>query len=90
MSTTKPNTPNPALLKAEQTASQVFDDVDHLAFLGDLLTGEQTYQIVRASRKDVVTVTVSPDLATATLQWTRGKSKHGAGYRTFRIQGLPV
>ena len=84
------NGSNPARLKAEQTASQVFDDVDHLAFLGDLPTGEQTYQIVRASRKNVVTVTVSPDLATATLQWTHGKSKHGAGYRTFRIQGLPI
>ena len=36
------------------------------------------------------TVTLSPDLATATVEWTRGKSKYGTGYRTFKIQGLVI
>ena len=105
MSASKLNTLDPALLAARQAASQVVDDVDHLVFIDELPTGERTYQVFRTGLKTVTrvtdprvtdprvtdpTVTLSPDLATATVEWTRGKSKYGTGYRTFKIQGLVI
>ena len=80
---------------ARQAASQIVDDVDHLTLLGELPTGERTYQVFRtglrnAARIPNLTVTTTPDLATATVEWSRGKSKHETGYRIFRIQGLVI
>ena len=95
MSDSKLNTSHSSLQMARQAASQIVDDVDHLTFLGELPTGELAYRIFRTNLKNVTrvpdpTVTINPNLATATVEWTSGKSKYETEYRTFKIQGLVI
>jgi len=83
------------LTALQYMASKSFDAIDHLTLLSKLPTGERTYQVFRtglmnAARIPNLTVTIAPNLAAATVEWSRGKSRHETGYRTFRIQGLII
>jgi phage terminase large subunit-like protein len=82
--------PDLALARAKQAAAQLFDDVEEVAFLDELPTGERRYGVTRANRKDLITVTVNPNQVCASVEWKRVPRDRSSKYRVFKLQDLVV